>query len=178
MTQRCRVCGSPSDRPPPRHAAHAAALVGMVWSAALATQYVAARLAYHTHLGPWVYRASAASRSRLKAAVLLCVLAGAMASMTRRWRWGLVPFSFAAITGMIARSAPLYSPERLFVWYTAYHGVQAYHTLFAGAWIIFGVATLLATLAATRLCTREPRPTPLPRLPPASRFSHEPSTGI
>jgi hypothetical protein len=179
MTQRCRVCGSQTDQPPPaRRAARAAALVGVVWSAGLATQYVAARLRYHPHLGPWVYRASAAGRSRLTLVVPLCLLAGAMALMTQRWRWGLVPFSFAAITGTIARNAPLYSPERLFVWYTAYHRVQAYHTLFVGAWLIFGVATVLATLAATHLCAREPRPTPPPRLPPASRFSHEPSTGI
>jgi hypothetical protein len=179
MTQRCRVCGSQPDLAPrPRRAAHAAALVGTIWSAALTTQYVAARLAYHPHLGPWVYRAPTADRSRLEVVVVLCVVAGGIALMTRRWRWGVVPFAFAAITGTIARSAPLYSPDRVFVWYTAYHRVPAYHSLFVGAWIIFGVATVAATLAALRLCTREPRPTPLPRQPPASRFSQDPSTTI
>jgi hypothetical protein len=181
MTERCRVCGSqPNRSPPPRRAAHVAALVGAIWSAALATQYVAARLAYHPHLGPWVYRASAADQSRLKVVMVLCVVAGGIASMSRRWRWGVVPLSFAAITGAIARSAPLYSPERVFVWYTAYHRVRAYHGLFIGACIIFGVASIAATLAALRLCAGElrPTPTPLPRLPPASRFNHDPSTLI
>ena len=84
------------------------------------------------------------------------MIAGGIALMTRRWRWGVVPFSFAAITGTIARSAPLYSPDRVFVWYTAYHGVPAYHNLFVGAWMIFGVATVAATVAALRLCTRRP----------------------
>jgi hypothetical protein len=179
MTLRCKVCGSqtPGSPPTPR-ATHAAMLAGAVWSAALATQYVAARLAYHPHLGPWVYRASSADRSRLKAAIVFCIVAGGIALMTRRWRWGVVPFSFAAITGTIARSAPLYSPDRIFVWYTAYHRVQAYRDLFIGAWIIFGVAAVAASFAARRLCAREPRPTPLPRLPPPSRFGQDPSITI
>jgi hypothetical protein len=159
--------------PAPRHAVHAGAAGGAIWAAALATQYVAARLAYHPHLGPWIYRASSADRSRLTAAIAACVVAAGIALTTHRWRWSAVPFSLAAITAMIARSAPLYSPERVFVWYTAYHHVAAYRQLFAVAWIIFGVATVAAALAAARLPAHESHPPPLERGPSNRPFGQD-----
>jgi hypothetical protein len=128
-----------------------------MWGAGLATQYVAERLAYHPHLGAWLYRASAADRPRLGGTVVICVVAAVAVLTTRRWRWGAVPLSLAALTARIARQAPLYSPERVFVWYAAYHGVRAYRQLFEGAWLIAGLVTLAVMVAAVRLATRDDR---------------------
>jgi hypothetical protein len=141
---RARASGPPG-------AVHVGATAGVVWGAALATQYVAARLAYHPHLGPWVYRASVATRDRLRLVAIACCLAGVLALATRRWRWGAIPLGLASITATIVRRAPLYSPERVFVWYAAYHALPAYRQLFAGAWLICGTVALLVTLVVLRL---------------------------
>lgn len=140
------------------HAVHAGAVIGAVWAAGLATQYVAARLAYHPNLGPWLYRASPSARARFGLAVLVCGIAAGVALFMRRWRWGVVPLVLTTVSAMILRDAPLYSPGRVFVWYKAYHAVPAYRHLFLAAWGIFAVATIAATVAAVRLAATRPEP--------------------
>jgi len=140
-------------------AAQAGAAVGVVWAVALATQYVAARLAYHPHLGPWIYRASAVARDRLRVATIICCVAAIMALPMHRWRWGAVLLGFAAVTAIIARQAPLYSPERVFVWYAAYHTVREYRQLFVVTWLICGTVAVVVTIAIMRLTVGD-RPSP------------------
>jgi hypothetical protein len=131
--------------------------IGAMWGAGLATEYVAGRLAYHPHLGAWFYHAAAADRPRLAWTVIICIVVAVAVLPARRWRWGAVPLSLAALTATIARQAPLYSPERVFVWYAAYHGLRAYRQLFVGAWLIAGIVTLAVTVAALRLATTDDR---------------------
>ncbi len=147
------IAPSPSRQPPPRppHLVHAGAVTGAVWASGFATQYVAARLAYHPHLGPWLYRASSSARERFGIAIPLCLVSAGLALLTRRWRWAVIPLVLAAVTAAIARTAPLYAPDRIFVWYRAYHTVSAYRPLFVAAWAIFVIATVAATVAAARL---------------------------
>jgi len=155
-----------------RHLVHMGALGGGLWAALLATQYVAAQLAYHPHLGPWLYRASDAARGRFSIAMEVSLIAAAGALLTRRWRWGVIPLSLVAATAVIARDAPLYAPDRIFVWYSAYHGVHAYRQLFLVAWSIFAVATVAGTVAAARLLVSSREPTPsAPRQP--ERYFHD-----
>ena len=134
------------------------AALGGLWGAAVATQYIAARLAYHPHLGPWLYRVSASARGSLGSWRVACALAVIGALLSRRWRWMAVPLGLAALSLTIARHAPLYSPARLFVWYAAYHRVAAYRALFAVAWSMCGVVAIAVTLAA-RAAAGRPEPT-------------------
>ena len=103
------IAPSPSRQPPPRppHLVHAGAVTGAVWASGFATQYVAARLAYHPHLGPWLYRASSSARERFGIAIPLCLVSAGLALLTRRWRWAVIPLVLAAVTAAIARNAPL-----------------------------------------------------------------------
>jgi len=137
----------------------------------LATQYVAARLAYHPHLGPWVYRASAAARHRFSVMIPVCLVAACIALLIRRWRWSVILFLLTAETAVIARDAPLYSPDRVFVWYKAYHGVPAYRQLFLTAWAIFAAATVAATVAIARLAAVRRELTPTAPRPPDHQLS-------
>jgi hypothetical protein len=145
-------------RPGPPHLVHAGAVAGAVWAAAFATQYVAARLAYHPHLGPWLYRASSSARARFSIAIPVCLVAAGIALVTRRWRWAAIPLVLSTATAMILRDAPLYSPDRVFVWYKAYHTVSAYRPLFLVAWAIFAIATVAATIAAAQLAATRAEP--------------------
>jgi hypothetical protein len=145
---------------------HAGAFVGALWAAALATQYVAARLAYHPHLGPWIYRASTGARHRFSLIIPVCLVVGGLVLLTRRWRWSVVPLLLSAETAHIARDAPVYSPVRVFVWYRAYHSVPAYRQLFLVAWAIFATAAVAATIAVARLAAAQHELTPTaPRKP-------------
>jgi hypothetical protein len=141
-----------------------------VWAAGLATQYVAARLAYHPHLGPWLYRASSSARARFGLAVVVCAIVAGIALCTRRWRWAVVPLALTTVSAMILRDAPLYSPGRVFLWYKAYHTVAAYRHLFLVAWGIFAVATVAATVAAARLAAMRHEPSMTERRQPDRYF--------
>lgn len=155
-------------------AVHASALAGAVWAAAFATQYVAARLAYHPHLGPWVYRASASARQRFGLMIPVCLVAAGVVLLTRRWRWSVVLLLLTAATAVIARDAPLYSPDRVFVWYRAYHAVPAYRQLFLMAWAIFAGATVAATVAVARLAAVRRELTPTAPRKPDHQFDADP----
>lgn len=162
-----------SQRQPLSRIVHVGVCCAAVWAAALATQYVAARLAYHPHLGPWLYRASSGARGLLKVAAMVFGAVAVIALMRRRWRWGVIPLVLAAVTAVVARAAPLYSPERVFVWYAAYHGMRAYRPLFLVAWTIFAVVTVAASLAVTRLAPVRFDPTPVERRLAERRFGSD-----
>jgi hypothetical protein len=150
------------------------ATAGALWGAMLATQYVAACLRYHSHLGPWLYRAGPQTQAHLAAAVVVCLFFALAMLPMHRWRWTAVPLVFAALTARIVRTGAVYSPERVFVWYAAYHGVTSYRHMFFLAWLIVGIVALTITVAALRLGESDRRPdlrwqpTPraLRRLPP------------
>jgi hypothetical protein len=152
---------------------HICALTGGTWAASLATQYVAARLAYHPHLGPWLYHASAAARERFSLVMHALLVAAAVALLTARWRRAVLPFAIGALTAVVARDAPLYSPDRLFVWYAAYHGVAAYRRVFLVAWGVFAIATVAATVAGSRLTAPRLDPTPTGQRQPERHFGDD-----
>lgn len=150
-------------------ATYVGAAVGAVWASALATQYVAGRLAYHPHLGPWLYRAPETDRHRLQLAVATCATAAAMALACRSRRWAAVPLALAAVSAAIVRNAPIYSPARIFVWYGAYRTIRPYRELFVTAWVVFGITLLAVALAAARLT--HPHLGSVPAPPPLDRRS-------
>lgn len=152
-----------------------AAAIGIMWGASLATQYVASRLVYHPHLGPWLYQAPAAARGYLRTGAIICALAAAIALLRREWRWWFAPLALAAISAMTVSAGPVYAPLRVFTWHAAYRGIPAYHALFVQAWVILGGVALVVTITAQG-ATRDPRDRDRPRTPrplwgggPASR---------
>ncbi len=109
----------------------------------------------------WVRGSTAPSsaRGRFGIAISLCLVSAGLTLLTRRWRWAVIPLVLTAATAAIARDAPLYSPDRIFVWYRAYHAVSAYRPLFVVAWAIFAIATVAATVATARLAASRYAPT-------------------
>jgi hypothetical protein len=152
-----------------------ATAMGVMWGASLATQYVAARLLYHPHLGPWLYQAPATARGSVRTAAIASALAAAVALLKRGWRWLFVPLALVAISAMAVWAGPVYAPLRVFTWHTAYRFIPAYYTLFARAWIILGGVALVVTITAQG-ATRAPHNRDRPEAPrplwgrgPASR---------
>ena len=133
--------------------AWAGAGIGGLWGLALATQYLAARLVYHPHLGPWLYRAPLAARASLQIWSVTCLVTAVVVLLSRRVQWTTIPLGLAAFSLALARNVRVYSPLRIFAWYAAYHKVTAYRGLFIMAWSIRGLVAVtiaLVALAAAR----------------------------
>lgn len=123
----------------------------VICALAFATQYVAARLAYHPHLGPWLYRASGTTGARLRIVALGCFAAAVVVLASYRWRWSAVLLVVVAVSAIVAREAPVYSPTRIVVWYTAYREIRAYDGMFTTAAAIFAVSVVAITTAMLKL---------------------------
>ncbi len=133
--------------------------LGIGWAAAVATQYVAARFAYHPHLGPVLVRLDPRMMHGLRwGAAALAACAGLVLSA---WglRWLVLPFAIAAVSAYAAGSGPLYAPHKVFVWYAAYHHITAFAPIFRAGWLVFAVAAAIVSggiLAARRAGVRLP----------------------
>lgn len=126
------------------HGFWAALLLGVTWASALSTQFVAGRLEYHHHLGNPLFRASDTAREALALMAIACAIAAATCMATRRHWAATVAWLALAITAIVARSGPVYSPARVFVWYGGYRRIPEYGHLFAMAWgIIAGWSTTI-----------------------------------
>ncbi len=133
--------------------------LGIGWAAAVATQYVAARFAYHPHLGPALVHLNPRLMHGLRwAAAALAACAGLVLSV---WglRWLTPPFAIAAASACAAGSGPIYAPHRVFVWYAAYHHIAAFAPIFRAGWLVFAAAAAIVSggiLAARRAGARIP----------------------
>jgi hypothetical protein len=126
-------------------------LLDITWAASLSTQFVAARLGYHRHLGDALFRASAATRVWLEAAVVLCIVAGVLCLLGRRWWAGLIPLLLLAVTAFVIRDGPVYAPTRVFVWHAAYRRIPGYEHLFTMAWAVLAAAAIALWTTSWRL---------------------------
>jgi hypothetical protein len=132
--------------------------IAVVWGMALATQWVAARLGYHPHLGAWIYRAPPwADRWLRWGSIGAAAIAGLVLLLAARRRWAALPLALAGLSMTALRGGPVYSPTRVFIWYAAYHRVGAYRPLFGVAWFVLGGTTLALVIAVERLALRTER---------------------
>jgi hypothetical protein len=141
----------------PRPASHGTATwlplyaVSIMWAAAFATQFVAARFDYHRHLGTWLFRTSPSANAWLGAGIAAFATAAVGMLLSVRWRWAAIPIAFLVVSATAMRNGPVYAPSRVFVWYAAYRTTQAYAPVFHMAWAILAGASLLLSLASWRL---------------------------
>jgi len=131
--------------------------LGIVWAAAVATQYVAARFGYHPHLGSPILRLSPRTMHVLRwAAAGLAACAG-LALWAHGIRWLTLALAVAAASAYVAALGPLYPPYCLFVWYSAYHHITAFTSIFRAGWAVFAGAAAVSSggiLAAGRAVAR------------------------
>jgi hypothetical protein len=152
---------APRGRPPARGDGRwrTVGALALVWGMALATQWVAARLGYHPHLGAWIYRVPPVGDRWLRwGSIGAAGCAGLVLLVAARWRWAALPLALAGVSMTALRGGPVYSPTRVFIWYAAYHRVRAYRPLFGVAWFVLGGTTLALVIAAERLALRTHRP--------------------
>lgn len=127
------------------------ALIDVVWGMWLSTQFVAVRLGYHHHLGtPLVFRPLVA-KWWLDAAAVACTGFALACVCTRRWRAGGFAWGALALSAIVLRSGPVYSPLRIFVWYGAYRRIPGYTPLFTTAWVILASLSIALVVASWRL---------------------------
>jgi hypothetical protein len=127
-----------------------AVVVDIVWAAGLATQFVAARLGYHPHLGTPLFRASPAMKSWVMAAAVVCIVAAVVCLLVWRWRPAVIPLVVLAATATAIWHGPVYAPARFFSWHAAYRQIPGYGELFAEAWTIFAGVSVTLLLAIWR----------------------------
>jgi hypothetical protein len=128
-----------------------AASSSLTWAAALATQFVAARLGRHRYLGSWLFRTLPGANVWLGAGVVVCTAMAVGMLLSVRSRWAAVPVVFLAVSAVAMRNGPVYAPIRVFVWYSAYGNTRAFARLFQAAWVILVGASLLLVVASGRL---------------------------
>jgi hypothetical protein len=126
-------------------------LLDITLAASLSTQFVAARLGYHRHLGDALFRASVRTRVWLEAAMALCMVAAVVCLLGRRWRAGVIPLLLLAVTAFVIRDGPVYAPTRVFVWYAAYRRIPGYEHLFTMAWAILAGVSIALWITTWRM---------------------------
>ena len=137
-------------------AALVAVLLDITWAASLSTQFVAARLGYHRHLGDPLFRASSATKVWLEATAVLCIVAAVLSLLGWRWRAAVVPLLLLAVTAIAAGNGPVYAPARVFVWHAAYQRIPDYEHLFTTAWAILAAVSVTLFLTSWRFLRSRP----------------------
>jgi hypothetical protein len=126
-------------------------LIDVLWGMGLSTQFVAVRLGYHHHLGtPWL-PGPLVAKGWLDATAVACTGFALACVCTRRWRAGGLAWGVLAVSAMVLRSGPVYSPLRIFVWYGAYRRIPEYTHLFRTAWVILASSSIALVIASWRL---------------------------
>jgi hypothetical protein len=137
-------------------AALVAVVLDITWAASLSTQFVAARLGYHRHLGDPVFRASSATKIWLEATAVLCIMVAVLCLLGLRWRAAAVPLLLLAVTAFAVGNGPVYAPTRVFVWHAAYQRIPDYEHVFATAWAILATVSVSLFLTSWRLLRSRP----------------------
>jgi hypothetical protein len=126
-------------------------LTDVLWGMGLSTQFVAVRLGYHHHLGNPLVHGPIVAKGWLDAAAVACTGCALACVCTRRWRAGGLAWSALAVSAIVLRSGPVYSPLRIFVWYGAYRRIPEYRHLFNTAWVILASSSIALVVASWRL---------------------------
>jgi hypothetical protein len=125
--------------------------LSLVWGAALATQYVAAVIGHHRHLGGWLFSASAASRPTFVLAMIVGDIAVLLALASYDWQWACIPLALVTASVQAVVAGPIYSPAALLRWYTVHNTVATDRAVFRFAWLIIAAVVVLLTTAEHRL---------------------------
>jgi membrane protein implicated in regulation of membrane protease activity len=131
--------------------------IDLTWAAALSTQFVAARLGYHHHLGGALFRAPIAAAAWLEGVAVICGVIAVVCLWTWRWRPALLPLLVVAVSTLAVRNGPVYSPTRVFVWYAAYRRIPEYGHIFAAAWVILAASSIVLIMSSWRLLRSAPQ---------------------
>ena len=126
-------------------------LIDALWGMGLSTQFVAVRLGYHHHLGNPLLSGPIVAKGWLDAAAVACTGCALACVCTRRWRAGSLAWGALAVSAIVLRSGPVYSPLRIFVWYGAYRRIPEYTHLFTTAWVILASSSISLVVASRRL---------------------------
>ncbi len=126
-------------------------LIDALWGMGLSTQFVAVRLGYHHHLGNPLLSGPIVAKGWLDAAAVACTGCALACVCTRRWRAGSLAWGALAVSAIVLRNGPVYSPLRIFVWYGAYRRIPEYTHLFTTAWVILASSSISLVVASRRL---------------------------
>jgi hypothetical protein len=126
-------------------------LIDVLWGMALSTQFVAVRLNYHHHLGNPLFRGPIVAKGWLDAVAVACTGFAIACVCTRRWRAGGLAWGVLAVSAIVLRSGPVYSPLRIFVWYGAYRRIPEYAHLFTTAWVMLASSSIALVVVSWRL---------------------------
>lgn len=150
-------------------------LIDVLWGMGLSTQFVAVRLGYHHHLGTPLLLRPIVAKGWLDAAAVACTGFALACLCTRRWRAGGLSWGALALSAIVLRSGPVYSPLRIFVWYGAYRRIPGYTHLFTTAWVILAALSIALVVASWRLMEQGRRAV-VPTDEPNLRRERKPAT--
>ncbi|HXB23572.1 MAG TPA: type IV secretory system conjugative DNA transfer family protein [Gemmatimonadaceae bacterium] len=131
-------------------------LMDLVYGCAIATQYVAWRLAYHPNLGPAALIVGAELARCWHAVGVVLFAAAGVAFGWPASRRAAPLLAVAGATACALAAAPLYAPQRLAVWLFAYRhevalqGILRQGVEFGGAAILAGVIATLSLMSRGR----------------------------
>jgi type IV secretion system protein VirD4 len=129
-------------------------VVDLAYACAVATQYVAWRIAYHPHLGPFaVVIGPTLAQGSHALGVGLCAVTGLAFGWPESRR--AVPFLIViAATALAVMAAPFYAPHRIFVWLFAYRHAPPLDGVLRDGVEVGGAATIAAVIATLALVSR------------------------
>lgn len=137
-------------------------VLGLILAFAVATQYVAWRLAFHPALGPPVLVLRPTARRLLFAGAILCAGGGLAAALLRRSRRFAGALWVVGLAALVSSAGPLYSPHQILVWYAAHAKDPRLAALFQSGWLVLAGSALGVLVAILAVW-------PWPRSPPPSR---------
>jgi len=129
-------------------------LMDLMYGCAIATQYVAWRLAYHPNLGPAALFVGAELARRWHAVGVVLFAAAGMAFGWPASRRAAPLLVVAGATACALAAAPLYAPQRLAVWLFAYRHEVALQGILRRGVELGGAASLVGVIATLSLMSR------------------------